>query len=457
MVNETLPQAIDVERSVLGSLIVDMEAIGRVEGILSSDDFYLQSHKAIYETILSLYGQGKPVDLLLVTEELKNKKMLDKVGGAAYISSLAENVYSSANITKYAEIIYEKSVLREIIKTSNTIIEKAAEGVKSVEELLDEAESLILGIRQRKKMGQIEHLKRYAEDVFRIIQERAERKSVLTGLATDFTRFDSMTAGFQKGDFIVIAGRPSSGKTAIGLNIAMNMAIKHKIPVVFFSLEMHWEAIVFRMLSSLSGIASGSLRRGFVSTEDEWYELGTAVSELSEAPIYLDSTPSLTIYELRAKARRMKKQYNIGAVFVDYLQLIKGPKTENRQQEVAAISRALKSISLELHIPVVALAQLSRASEVRGGRAEVEAPPKLSDLRDSGQIEQDADVVAFLYRKRKRKNEEELREDDKKEIPVEVIIAKQRNGPVGSFKLMFQRDRLRFVNIKEDRTEDDRN
>lgn len=448
----TLPNAVDIEKGVLGAMIVDMDAIARVVEILKPDDFYLESHKIICRAIFKLFELGKPVDSVLVTEEIKNMGKLEAIGGASYIAELTSSVVSAANIARHAEIIHEKAVLRDMIKTSNKIIEMAYREEDTTDNLLDLAEQEIFSIRERRKKGEVKHIGDYLDEVFESLRIRAERKSAITGLPSGFNQLDTnYTAGFQPAELIVIAGRPSTGKTAMALNIATYMAFERNIPVAFFSLEMHYMALIERMLSFLTGIPNTMIRKGFFDVRgEEWDFLTRTIARLRTMPLWIDSTPGISIYELRAKTRRLKKEHDIQAMFVDYLQLIQGPpRAENRQQEVAAISRALKNIARELEISVIALSQLSRAPKTRSSRRGEEAEPVLSDLRESGQIEQDADVVIFLHNK---KPSEEL--EGKDLIPVKVIIAKQRNGPRGKLDFIFQKSLVRFREEKEAPVED---
>ena len=438
---KTLPNAVDIERAVLGAMIVDIDAISRVVEILKPDDFYLESHKIICEAIYKLYELGKPIDIILVTEQVKGMGKLEAIGGASYIADLTSSVVSSANIERHAEIIHEKAVLRDLIKTSNKIIEMAYKEEHTTEALLDAAEQEIFSIRERRKKGEVKHISMFMDDILNTIWERMNKRTAVTGIPSGFKRLDEVyTGGFQPSEFIVIAGRPSTGKTAIALNMATYMAVENNIPVVFFSVEMHWKSLIFRMLSYLTGIQNTLLRKGFIERDsDDFNYLSSTIAKLGRSPLWIDSTPGISIYELRAKTRRLKKEHDIKVMFVDYLQLIVGPRAENRQQEVAAISRALKNIARELDISVVALSQLSRAPATRGSRKGEEAEPVLSDLRESGQIEQDADLILFLHRK---KPPQELEEKDL--IPVQLIVAKHRNGMQGRLDLIFQKSLVRF-------------
>jgi replicative DNA helicase len=330
-----------------------------------------------------------------------------------------------------------------LINKSKTIIDKAGSGKEEVEVVLDEAENLIFDVRKKRNYERVKPITPLLKEVMKIIEERAENKSLLTGIPTGLIELDKMSSGFQNAELVILAARPSVGKTALALNLASHISIKENIPVLFFSLEMHWESLIFRLLSAESRIDGNRIRSGYIK-EDEWVGLTSAVSRLTEAPFYIDASPAMTIFELRAKARRMKKKYDVGIIFADYLQLIRGPQVQTREQEVAAISRALKSIAMELNIPVVALSQLSRQPARRGK----DSKPILSDLRESGAIEQDADFVMFIHRA-----DQFEKGSNSPEEKAELIIAKQRNGPIGDINLAFSRKYARFDNYKSLETE----
>lgn len=442
---KSLPNAIDIEKIVLASMFMDIDAVGKVVEILQPEDFYSEQHKKICRAIYNLYERGRPIDMVLVIEELKSEGQFEAAGGSAYIAEISESAVSSANIEHYAEIIREKAILREIIKSGNLMIEDAYKENYEIEELLDKAESRIFNIRTRRKRGEIKKVNESLSEIFKIIEKRGKDKSHITGIPTGFLRLDKCTSGLQNGEMIIIAGRPSTGKTAIALNMASRMALESGIPVLFFSLEMHYEQLLYRLISSESGVPSLHIRTGYFS-EQQFKDISFAIAKLNKAPIWIDSTPGINIFEFRAKARRMKKNENIGIIFVDYLQLISGPKAENRTQEVSAISRALKGIAMELNIPVVAISQLSRAPKEKISRKGEEPPPVLSDLRESGQIEQDADVVVLLHRERiESENVDEIPEM----IKIKVNIAKNRNGPVDMFELGFLKNIVQFREIAE--------
>ncbi len=433
-----MPYSEEAESAVISSMLVDMGATAEVSTCLTPDDFYIPSHSIIFEAILEVYNRGEKVDIVTVVERIKKNGLLDKVGGASFVTSLVRGNVSSANVKYYANIVREKSILRELIKKSSFIIDRATAGKEDVDVILDGAENLIFDIRKKRRSEKIQPITTLLKEVMKIIEKRAETKNPITGIATGLRALDKMCAGFQNSELLIVASRPSVGKTALALNLASYVSVQEKVPVLFFSLEMHWENLIFRLLSAESRIDGKRIRSGYIK-EDEWVALTSAVSRLTESPFYIDASPSMTVFELRAKARRMKKKYNIGIIFVDYLQLIKGPESQTREQEVAAISRALKSIAMELNIPVVALSQLSRQPARRGKNAK----PVLSDLRESGAIEQDADLVLFIHRPDRFKEDSESPEER-----AELIIAKQRNGPTGNINLAFSRRYARFDNYE---------
>lgn len=434
-----LPYSEEAEVAVISSMLVDMNATAEVSTILSSEDFYKPSHKVIFEAIMNVYNRGEVVDIVTVVEELRKDNRLQELGGASSVASLTEESVSAVNVSYYAKIVREKAILRELIKKSNIIAQNAMEGGEDVDIILDEAENSIFDIRRRRTTEKIRPITPLLKEVMSIIEKRAETKNHITGISTGLREIDRMTSGLQNSTLEIIAARPSVGKTALALNIAANISIRNEIPVLFFSLEMHWENLIFRLLSSESRIDGKRIKSGLIK-EDEWLKLTTAVSRFTEAQFFIDASPGMTILELRAKARGMKKRYDIGVIFVDYLQLIKGPSgTQTREQEVSAISRALKSIAMELNIPVIALSQLSRQSTRRGKNSR----PVLSDLRESGAIEQDADTVMFIHRPHRWDDEEESPEEKS-----ELIIAKQRNGPTGTVNLAFSRKYARFDNFE---------
>ncbi len=433
------PQSIEAEQSVLGSMIIDKEAIFAAAEMLRETDFYRTAHQKIFEAIMGLSEKGEPVDLVTLAEELQRQHSLEEAGGTAYLSALAGAVPTAANVQYYALIVREKSILRSLIGTATKIVAGCYEGPPDVEEFLDAAEQQIFEIgRQGKQQGFIP-LKEVLKETFDRIERLFDEKKGVTGLATGFTDLDTICSGLQQSDLIIVAARPSMGKTTLALNMAHHIAVKEKKPTAFFSLEMSREQLAQRMLCAEAKIDAHNLRRGILSQE-EWQKLTRAVGPLSEAPLYIDDSASLSVMEVRAKARRLKAERGLEAVFVDYLQLMRGfSRAENRQQELSEISRSLKALAKELSIPVVALSQLSRAVEKRESRR-----PILSDLMESGGIEANADVVLFIYR------ESYYHKDTDRGNIAEIIVAKQRNGPVGMIELCFLDRYNCFANIARD-------
>ncbi|WP_222927174.1 replicative DNA helicase [Thermosediminibacter litoriperuensis] len=434
------PHNMEAEQSVLGSMLLSREAIYVALERLKSEDFYIEAHRRIFEVIAELHENREPVDLITVTETLRNRKMLEQVGGVTYLTTLTEVVPTPANITQYCKIVEEKALLRRLIETASKILSLAYEPKDDVEELVDEAERRIFSIVQKRRVENFHHIKDVLLSTFERIEQLYNSKGGITGVPTGFPDLDAMTSGLQPSDLILVAARPSMGKTAFALNIAQNAAIRHRIPVAIFSLEMSKEQLVQRMLCAESNVDSHKLRTGRLE-EDDWPRLARAMGPLSEAPIYIDDTPGITCLEIRAKARRLKAEKGLGLVVIDYLQLIAGRgQSENRQQEISEISRSLKALARELNVPVVALSQLSRAPDVRADHR-----PVLSDLRESGSQEQDSDLVAFLYR------EDYYNPDTDRKNIAEVIIAKQRNGPTGKVELVWLSQYTKFVSIEKHR------
>jgi len=436
------PQSEDAEMAVLGSMLLEEDAISQAIELLDENSFYKDSHKKIFSVIVSIYSDNKPVDLVTTTELLKKRKVLDEVGGASYIASLTQVVPTAANVSHYARIVREKYIMRSLITTGTRIVTEAYAQEANIEELLDRAERLIFDITSQKSESSSVPIKEIVKDSIEKIDSLYQRKENITGIATGFHEFDIMTAGLQPSDLIVIAGRPSMGKSALAACIAEHAGIIEKIPTVIFSLEMAKEQLVQRMLCSYAKVDFHKVRTGFLSQSD-WPKLTDAAGKLAESPIFIDDSPSISALELRAKARRLKSQYNIGLVIVDYLQLMRSTKgMDNRQQEISEISRSLKALGREISAPVIAISQLSRAVEARADRR-----PQLSDLRESGAIEQDADVVMLLLR------EEYYTPTPENKGIAELIIAKQRNGPVGSVRLAFIKEYTRFENLTRRHTE----
>ncbi len=438
------PQHLEAEQSVLGGILIENEAINRVTEILDADDFYRDAHRKIFNALINLSERDEPADLITLTNELRKTDQLDSIGGASYLTSLIDSVPTAANIEYYAKIVKEKAILRKLIQTSTEIITQSYEDRGDVEVFLDEAERAIFEISEKRVRPSFYSIRDIVKESFKTIERLFQKKELVTGVPSGFREIDRMTAGFQPSDLIIIAGRPSMGKTAFCLNIAQYAAIENKIPVAIFSLEMSKEQLVIRMLCSEAHVEGTRLRTGFLN-ESDWPKLTIAAGNLSEAPIYIDDTAALSILELRAKARRLKSERGLGMLIIDYLQLMKGrTKVESRQQEISEISRSLKALSKELNIPVIAVSQLSRKTEERTGNR-----PQLSDLRESGAIEQDADLILFIYRDEVYNRSE----DNPNKGKAEVIIGKQRNGPIGKIDLAFLDKFTTFKELYKGETE----
>ncbi len=430
------PYNLEAEQAVLCSMLIDREAIYTAIEIVRQEDFYRESHRIIFETITSLDTQGEPVDMITLTEELRQHNSLEKCGGLSYIATLANFVPTAANVRHYANIVAEKAILRTLIRSSTTIANRCYEAQEDTHELLDSAEQMILEIAGQRNTGGLVPLKQVLSDTLEKIDYLSTKAGNITGVPSFFNDLDSMTSGWQHSDLIILAARPAMGKTSFGLNIAQNAAIKGKIPVAIFSLEMSREQLVQRLLSSEAMIDQHKLRTGRLQ-DDEWVRLTKAVQPLSTAMIYIDDTPSISILELRARARRLKAEKGLGLILIDYLQLMQGgKKSESRQQEISEISRSLKALARELDVPVIALSQLSRAVEQSH-----EKRPALSHLRESGALEQDADMVMFIYR------DDYYNPDTEKPGIADIIIAKHRNGPTGLVELGFIKEFTKFVNL----------
>jgi replicative DNA helicase len=430
------PQNIEAERSTLGSMLLEKEAIYKGIEILKPVDFYREAHRVIFEVVTHLANKSEPVDIITVSEELKQRSMLEKVGGVSYLTDLANSVPTAANIAYYAKIVEEKSILRAIINVAANIIGLGYQGTEEVDVILDEAEKQIFQITQKRNVAGFVSLKNILIETFERIEQLYESKGGVTGVPTGFVDLDRMTAGLQPSDLIIIAARPSMGKTTFALNILRNATVELKIPVIIFSLEMSKEQLALKLLCSEAGVDNQRIRTGTLMDAD-WPRLSHALGRLSDSNMFIDDTPSISALDIRSRARRIKAEHGLGLIVIDYLQLMQTRgRSENRQQEVSEISRGLKSLARELQIPVIALSQLSRAVEQRADKK-----PNLSDLRESGSLEQDADIVAFLYRE-----DYYNPETDKKNI-TELIIAKQRNGPVGSVDMLFQKEFSKFVGL----------
>lgn len=444
MIEERVPpQNIEAEQAVLGAMLIDKEAIAKTTEVLSADDFYREAHRVIFSAMLELYNKNEAVDMVTVTEILKRDNKLEDIGGIAYITSLANVVLTAANVKYHADIVAEKSVLRQLVRVSTEIAAMGYEANEDVGTLLDTAESRILEISNRKKKTDFTAINDVLMDSVQSIESLLQNKGGLTGLPAGFADLDKLTSGLHPSDFIILAARPSMGKTALALNIVQNVALRaHKViggeprSVAFFSLEMSKEQLVNRMLCAEAGIDSQRLRVGEMHDED-WTHLWDACDTMSRAKIYIDDTAGITAMEMRSRARRLKAEHGLDLIVVDYLQLMQGSGKRNnsgdRQQEVSEISRSLKALARELDVPVLALSQLSRSVESRQVKR-----PMLSDLRESGSLEQDADIVAFLYR-------EDYYNPETENKHTELIIAKHRNGPVDTVNLFFQKQFTKFV------------
>ena len=430
------PQNIEAEQSVLGGILLEPEALSRILEVLQEDDFYREGHRKIFSAMVALYQKGTPVDLITLTESLLTRQNLEAIGGASYLTSLTDAIPSAVNIEVYARIVREKAILRRLINLTTEIATKSYQFSGEVEDILDQAEKSIFEITAAKITPHIFPLSEVIKDSFHTIEALYERKERISGVPTGFTKLDQLTSGFQPSDLIIIAGRPSMGKTAFALDIARNAATLAEIPSVIFSLEMSRQQLAIRMLCSEARVDSYKLRSGFIGERD-WPRLTNAAGILSEAPIYIDDSPALTVLQMRAKARRLKSEKGLGLAVVDYLQLMSGRGgSDRREQEISEISRSLKALAKELNIPVVALSQLNRKVEDRTDRR-----PFMADLRESGAIEQDADVILFIYR------DEMYDENSKQKGTAEVIIGKQRNGPIGKITLAFIDQYTRFENL----------
>ena len=434
------PHSIEAEQAVLAGILINNDALNQVMDLLSGDDFYRETHNLLFEAMVDLYNNNEPIDLITLSHHLREKNLLEKAGGADYLASLVEAVSTSAGINYHARIIRDLSVRRKLINQCSVISESCFHDWQQTDELLDLAEQSIFDIAEEKAGEGFTHLHDVVKDSFKRLESVAENEGFVTGIPTDFDDFDRLTAGLQPTDLIILAGRPSMGKTALALNIGYNAAARTKKGVALFSLEMSKLHLGLRLLGFHAGINANKLRTGFLKDTD-WMKLTESANYLSELPFYIDDTSGLTVLEMKAKCRRLKKKQDICLIILDYLQLIQGRSTaESRQQEISEISRSLKALAKDLNVPVLALSQLNRKVEDRPNKK-----PQLSDLRESGAIEQDADVIAFIYR-----DEMYNPTTEENENIAEIILAKQRNGPTGYFKLTFQKEYTRFRNYTEE-------
>lgn len=437
------PQNVEAEQAVLGAMMLEHNAVVAAMEKLRPGDFYREVHRTIFEAMEHLHHDNKEVDVITLPEELRRMKKLDDVGGLEYILSLPNLVATAANIEYHANIVAEKALARNIITTCTELTSEAYDGEKEPEDLLDDAERRILQISESKRRGDFAPVGVVVEETLDKITKLYENKAGITGLPTGFRDLDRLTSGLQPSDLILVAARPSMGKTAFTLNIAQNVGVKQHKTVAFFSLEMSQEQLVQRLLCQIAHIDSQKLRTGQLNSDDEWTKLTDACDKLYQAPIYIDDTPGISVTEMRSKTRRLKAEHGLDLIIVDYLQLMQGRNSESRQQEISEISRSLKALARELKVPLIALSQLSRSVESRQDKR-----PMLSDLRESGALEQDADIVSFLYR------EDYYDKETENQHITEIILAKHRNGPVGSVKLYFKGEYTLFLNL--DTTHEDR-
>ncbi|GEM05185.1 replicative DNA helicase [Halolactibacillus miurensis] len=434
----TPPHSTEAEQAVIGAVFLEPEAMSTASEFLIPQDFYRPSHQRIFQVMMQLNDRGEPIDLLTVTNALNSSKLLEEVGGVSYLTELADAVPTAANIGYYTKIVEEKSVLRRLIRTATDIVTESFNREDELEDVLSEAEKNILDVSNRQNANAFKNIKDVLIDVYDNIEQLHEKSGDVTGIPTGFKDLDHITSGFQRNDLIIVAARPSVGKTAFALNVAQNVAIKTDENVAIFSLEMGADQLVSRMLCAEGNIDAQRLRTGNLEAED-WTKLTMAMGSLSNAGIFIDDSPGIRVNEIRSKCRRLKQEHGLGMILIDYLQLIQGSGAsakENRQQEVSEISRSLKGLARELEVPVIALSQLSRGVEQRQDKR-----PMMSDLRESGSIEQDADIVGFLYR------DDYYDKESEKQNIIEIIIAKQRNGPVGTVELAFVKEYNKFVDL----------
>ena len=435
--DKTLPNNLEAERTVLGAVLVDNAAFNSAAEILTRDDFYRESHRRVFDAMAALAERSQPIDLVTLKDELTKGGALEAAGGAAYLGSLLDGVPRITNVEHWSRIIKERAVLRNLIHASNRIVQSCFEGEDEAAVLLDRAEKAIFDIAERRIRQGFVGIREIVKESFRTIDQLSQSKEMVTGLPTGFVDIDEMTSGLQKGELVIVAARPAMGKTSFCLNVAQHASMRAGETVGIFSLEMSKEQLVLRMLCSDSRVDAHKLRTGRLQEKD-WARLAKAYADLSASKVFIDDSSTLSPLEMRAKCRRLRAEHGLGLVIVDYLQLVTSTgRVENRQQEISAISRSLKGLAKELSVPVVALSQLSRAPEARTDRR-----PQLSDLRESGALEQDADIVMFIYR------EEEYKPSDENRGIAEIIIGKQRNGPTGTRKLAFIKEFTRFENLQ---------
>ena len=430
------PHHMEAEQSVLGAILLDNDVLNRVVEYISADDFYHPAHKIIYDGIIDLWQKNEPIDLVTISQKIKEKNQWEQSGGAAYLSSLVEGVPTTANASSYAKIVHEKSILRKLINGANQIIADGFDTEGDIDHYLDKAEQIVFEVANDRIRQNFAAIGDIVKDSFKTIEKLYDRKELITGVSTGYKDLDRLTSGFQPSDLIILAGRPSMGKTALALNMVDTAAVEKGVVCAVFSLEMSKEQLVQRMLCSRAEVDAQRLRGGFLS-EHDWPKLTQAAGVLSEAPIFIDDTAALSVLDIRAKARRLQKERGLGLVVVDYMQLMRGTRrSESREREISEISRSLKALAKEMRVPVLALSQLNRGVEARQDKR-----PQLSDLRESGSIEQDADVVTFIYR------DEVYNTESPDKGKAEVIIGKQRNGPIGRVMLTFRNQFTRFDDL----------
>ncbi|MFC2948742.1 replicative DNA helicase [Virgibacillus sediminis] len=440
------PHNIEAEQSVIGAIFLEPQAFSTASEILVAEDFYRAGHQRIFAAMMKLADRGEPIDVVTVTTYLQNAKQLDEAGGVTYLSEVAGSVPTAANIEYYSRIVEEKAILRRLIRTATDIVTSGYEKEDEVEDVLNDAEKNILEVSGRKNSGSFKAIKDVLIDVYDNIEQLHQSNADLTGVPTGFRDLDRITSGFQPNDLIIVAARPSVGKTAFALNVAQNVAVNSGENVAIFSLEMGADQLVQRMLCAEGNIDATRLRNGQLQADD-WSKLTMAMGSLSNAGIFIDDSPGIRVSEIRSKCRRLKQEHGLGMILIDYLQLIQGSgssRGENRQQEVSEISRSLKGLARELNVPLIALSQLSRGVESRQDKR-----PMMSDLRESGSIEQDADIVGFLYR------DDYYDQETEKQNIIEIIISKQRNGPVGTVELAFVKEYNKFVDLDHRYSESD--
>lgn len=439
------PQALELEQAVLGALMVEKDAVISVLDVLKPESFYKDSHQKIFKAIVELSSKLEPIDIMTVTEELRSINELDEVGGAVYLAQLTSKVGSAAHLEYHAKIIAQKYIQRELIRVSSEIQTKAFDDSLDVDDLLDYSEMELFKVAEGNIKRETAPINTLVKQALKNLEEAGQREDGLSGVPCGFSELDRMTSGWQDSDLVIVAARPSMGKTAFVLSMARNMAVDHAVPVAFFSLEMSSLQLVNRLIVSESGISHEKIRNGKL-TAQEWTQLTVKIGDLQDSKVYIDDTPALSIFELRAKCRRLKAQYDVGIIVIDYLQLMTGPNDSkgSREQEVSTISRSLKAIAKELNVPIIALSQLNRSVETRGGNKR----PQLSDLRESGAIEQDADMVLFIHRPEYYGFEED--EEGNSLLGVaEIIVAKHRNGAVGDIKLRFRKEQAKFSDLDD--------